>query len=126
MARSYHADIARHVANADAKWIDNLLSHFNVPGVAGGRQGMARHISQHGIYHVVLIRRLASELGVSTGAAVSLAGQLLETDATHVDVGQHISLRFDRAAFQRQVDHDTRDAAESVAPARRGRPPARR
>ncbi|MEO6878180.1 MAG: hypothetical protein ABI205_06830 [Gemmatimonadaceae bacterium] len=114
------------MANGDAKWIDNLLSHFNVPGVAGGRQGVARHLSQRGIFHVALIRRLSTELGVGTAFAVSLAGQLLDTDATHVDLGEHMSLRFDRAAFLHEIERATRDAAESVAPARRGRPPSPR
>jgi hypothetical protein len=41
-------------------------------------------------------------------------------------LGGHLSLRIDRSAFQREIDHATQDAAESVAPARRGRPPARR
>jgi hypothetical protein len=126
MARSYHVDVVRHAANADAKWIDNLLSHFELPGVDGGRQGVARRLSLRGIYHVALVRRLTRDLGVSMTAGVSLAGQLLETDAVHVEVGPNLSLHLDRRAFERDIERATHDAAESLAPARRGRPPARR
>ncbi|HEY4217795.1 MAG TPA: hypothetical protein VGM67_11705 [Gemmatimonadaceae bacterium] len=125
MARGYHVDVAAHAADADRKWIDNLLSHFDVPGVDGGRQGVARRLTLLGIYRVAMIRRLTRELGLSTSVAVSLAEQLFETDSVHVDLGPHLQVRFDRHAFERDVERATLDAAESLAPARRGRPPAR-
>ncbi|MDB4877297.1 MAG: hypothetical protein JWM41_3743 [Gemmatimonadetes bacterium] len=126
MARSYHVEIAQHAADADAKWVDNLLSHFNIPGVEGGRQGVARRISLHGIYHVALIRRLTRGLTVSVDAAVSLARHLLTTDAEHLSLSGGLSLHLDRRVFEREVDAALAVAVESVAPARRGRPPLRR
>jgi hypothetical protein len=126
MARSYHVDIATFAADADRKWIDNLLSHFDIPGVDGGRQGVARRLSLLGICRVAMIRRLTRELGVSAAVAVSLTGQLFETDTTHLELGPHLQLRFDRRAFERDVETAALEAAESLAPARRGRPPARR
>jgi hypothetical protein len=125
MARSYHVDIARHAASADAKWIDNLLSHFAVPGVVGGRQGESRRLSAFGVYQIALIRRLTQELGISSADAVLLAGQLLDANAGHVAIGAALELRLDRPAFHREIDAAIAEAVESVAPARRGRPPTR-
>jgi hypothetical protein len=121
MARSYHVDIARHVANADCKWMDNLLSHFDVPGVTRGKQGLPRRLTEDGIAHVVLVRRLSSVLGVRIGDAVTLASNLLShTSSVAIDSG--VDLRIDRSVFFAEVGDLVRHAAEAIEPARRGRP----
>jgi hypothetical protein len=126
VSRSYHVDIAQHAAGADQKWVDNLLSHFDIPGTDGGRQGVARRLSLQGIRHVALVRLLTRELGLSSDTAVSLSGRLLTTDATHVGFSSGLSLHLDRRTFEAHVDAAVAIAVESVAPARRGRPPLRR
>lgn len=125
MVRSYHVEIARFAADADQKWVDNLLSRFDVPGVDSSKQGLSRRISDVGIYHIALIRALTAELEVSTARAVTLAGQLL-TGPDAVVVADDIELVFDRPSFERRIDDRVSEAVESIAPARRGRPPKRR
>lgn len=126
MARDYHVDIARHAANADGKWVDNLLSHFDIPGVAGGRQGVARRVSTHGVYQVALIRRLTLDFGMTAAKAVSMAARLLgDGGQAGFDSDYGIELRLDRPMFERAVDRAITEAVESITPARRGRPPAR-
>jgi hypothetical protein len=126
MARDYHVDIARHAADADSKWVDNLLSHFDIPGVAGGRQGVARRVTAHGVYQVVLIRRLTLLFGMKTAKAVSMAGQLLhDGEQSSLDSDYGIELRLDRRVFERAIDGAITEAVESVTPARRGRPRTR-
>ena len=125
MARSYHVEIARFAADADQKWIDNLLSRFDVPGVDSSKQGLSRRISDEGIYQIALIRALTAELEVSTARAVSLAGQLLAVPNAVV-VAEDIELVFDRPSFERRIGARIAEAVESIAPARRGRPPKRR
>src|ERR1044071_8241873 len=100
MARSYHVEIARFAADADQKWVDNLLSRFDIPGVDSSRQGLSRRISDIGIYHIALIRALIAELEVSTARAVTLAGQLLSAPNA-VSVTADIELVFDRPLFER-------------------------
>jgi len=125
MSRSYHVEIAMFAANADQKWVDNLLSRFDVRGVDSSKQGLSRRISDVGIYHIALIRVLTAELEVSTARAVILAEQLL--GLTHpVSVAEDIKLVFDRPSFERRIDARVAEAVESIAPARRGRPPKRR
>lgn len=127
MARSYHIEIARHVANADPKWIDNLLSHFDVPGVVGGKQGTSRRITEVGVAHIVLIRRLSSVLGVRIGDAVTLTADLL-AHGRPVGIDTGVELRIDRAPFLAEISNLIDQAAEAIVPARRGRPssPGRR
>jgi len=125
MARHYHVDIAVFAAQADRKWVDNLLSHFDVPGVEAAKQGVARRVSAHGVYHVALTRRLAEEAGMSVATALSVARQLLTTDANHVALGPGLELRIDRQLFQRGVDELIAEGVEAIVPRRRGRPPGR-
>ena len=123
MARVYHVDAARFAASADAKWVDNLLSHFDIPGVESARQGLARRISDVGIHHIALIRALTKELGINTATAVQLAAQLLSDSGDAIEVAPGLVLSIDRQIFERQIDKAIAEAVESIAPARRGRPP---
>lgn len=125
MARYYHIDIAVFAANSDRKWVDNLLSHFDVPGVDSAKQGVARRFSTHGIYHVALTRVLSQEGGMSVEAALAFARRLLTTDAHHTSITGWLELRIDRHAFQEATDRRIAEAVESIVPKRRGRPPSR-
>lgn len=122
MAKSYHIEVARHVTEVDAKWIDNLLSHFDVAGVAGGKQGTPRRITLTGIAHIVLIQRLSSRMGVRIGEAVGLASRLMSPDST-ISIHVGIDLSIDRDRFLDEVRRLVEQAAEAIVPARRGRPP---
>lgn len=122
--RSYHVDIARHATDAERKWIDNLLSHFDVPGVARSRRGSPRRITTAGIYHIALTRRIVLELSTTLKAATALAQTLLRSDESDLTVFHGLSLRFDRPAFEAGVDARIAEAVEMIVPARRGRPPA--
>jgi hypothetical protein len=126
MARVYHVEIARHAADADPKWVDNLLSHFSVPGVENARQGVARRVTLSGVYHIALIRRLNRELGLSVSSAVALASRLLASDAARASVAPGPELHIDRSAFERDVDRRVSESVESSSRPRRGRPPRRR
>jgi hypothetical protein len=125
MARSYHVDIARFAAGAGVKWIDNLLSVHSLSGVESARRGVARRISTHAVYQIALVHRLNHDVGVSVDTAVSIAHRLLSGNANHVGFPGHLELRFDRAAFQHEIDLRIAEAVESIVPARRGRPRAR-
>lgn len=124
MARVYHVEIAQFAAGADAKWVDNLLSHFAIPGVEGSRQGLSRRITTEGVYHIALIRVLCRQGGLSLANAVTVSGQFLAVGGQGAMVFcDELQLQFDRIAFQRRIDAAIADAVECIAPARRGRPP---
>ena len=122
VARSYHIEIARHAADANTKWVDNLLARFEVPGVHSDGQGSSRRISNVGVYHIALISQLAAALSLPLDAAVRLAIQLLGADPDAFVAFRGLELHFDRAAFVASVDERIAEAVESVVPARRGRP----
>ncbi|MGH7622530.1 MAG: hypothetical protein ACREMU_09350 [Gemmatimonadaceae bacterium] len=123
--RSYHVEIAALAAGSDQKWVDNLLSHFALPGVESARQGVARRISQRGLEHIALVRRVGQDVGLPLARAVDLAVRLLANPDGLVELAGAIQLRFDRSAFEAEISGRIADAAERSTPARRGRRPAR-
>jgi len=127
MARNYHIDIAAFAADADRKWIDNVLSHFDVPGVESQKRGVARRLSLDAIRIVVLIRTLAVDTGLTIDRALTTALHLLgASDAESAPArSSWVSLHLDRRAFEAHVDRRVAAAVEAVVPRRRGRPPSR-
>ena len=124
--RLYHIDIARHAADAERKWIDNLLSHFDIPGVERRQRGASRRITPTGIYHIALARHVALRFDMSVKSAVGLAKSLMRSDSPEHPIFPGLSLQFDRRQFEAAIDARVIDAVEAVIPARRGRPPTRR
>jgi hypothetical protein len=120
---SYHVDIAGFVAGADRKWIDNLLSHFQLPGIEQGRRGSARRVTQTGLYHIALVRSIAQELGAPLKVSVAMAMALMRAHSSELPIFDALTLRLDRDRFQRAVDARVAEAVEAIVPARRGRPP---
>jgi hypothetical protein len=127
MARIYHIDVAAFAANAERKWVDNLVSHFDVDGVECARRGIARRITTDGLYRIALIRRLNAEAGISIAQAVRLADRLLapsERPDSAVTIGEGLELAFNRVDFETAIDVRIAEAVETFRPAPRGRPPA--
>lgn len=120
--RSYHIDVLAHAADADIKWVDNVLSRFDVPGVIGHGRGSARRISTTGINHVALTWRLVRRLELRADVGLRLARALLSQRDSSLDLGEGIELRFDRSGFLADMDRRIAEAVEIVVPARRGRP----
>jgi hypothetical protein len=125
MGRSYHVEIAALIAGTGPKWIDNLLSHFELPGVESARQGVARRISLDGLRHISLVKRLTHDLGVPISRAVDLAARLLADPNSQVDASESLRLGLDRSGFDAELADRVAEAVETTAPARRGRRPAR-
>jgi hypothetical protein len=123
MARSYHIDIAAFAADCDLKWIDNLLSHFDVAGVESARQGIARRLSIEAIQTIVLVRSLNQRGGLSIERSLQAAEHLLSADGAHT-LGPWVDLRFDASGFRQDVETKVSQAVEAIVPKRRGRPPA--
>lgn len=124
MVRFYHVEIARFAARADPKWVDNLLSHYDIPGVEGARQGLARRITTIGVYHIALIRAMSRDWGMGVANAVAIGARLLAPDGQpEIAIGTGLTFRFDRETFERSIDASIAEAVESITPARRGRPP---
>ena|SRR5438105_4125889 len=121
--RTYHVATVSIAVGASERWIDNLLSRAEIPGVDAAGRGIARRISQVGLVHIALIRRLSSILDVPVERAARLARELLTNRGGSLTVSDGVELRVDISALELEVERRMADLALAIQPRRRGRPP---
>ena len=129
MPASYTVATTAFAIGVREKWIDNLLSHEELPGVIAGGQGVQRIISERGVVAIELVRALSEELGMTIAAASAIVRETLR-DGVGLDTGfrtrsgivLHLPVAERAAALRDQM----RDALEAVTPRKRGRPPGKK
>ena len=123
--RAYTVRTVALAIDVPAKWVDNLLSHHRLIGVAQSRQGVGRVISDEGVLAIQLVRLLA-DLGIGTARAAEIASQTLASrtsgEARFVDESG-IELLFHIGTVERRLRERMVDALDAVPRVRRGRPP---
>ena len=125
MSRSYSARITALITDTKPKWLDNLLSRHELPGVSRSRQGVERRISDEGLLAVELCRILNLELGVSLAQAVGISAQCLRDASASVlryMTPSGLALTLSIVATRARLRDRTMDAVEMVAAVPRGRP----
>ena len=126
MSRSYSLASVAFAVDADPKWVDNVLARHDVPGVARRGRGVELAVSAHGLLTIAVLRRLVVDLGVPVARALPIAGRIAAAPDAAARIGRDLDLRLDRAALERELAGRLVEAAEAIAPRRRGRPPRRR
>ena len=128
MSRTYSVRITSLAIGVPVKWLDNLLSHHEVPGVEGGRQGVERRISHEGLIAIEIVRLLTRELGVPVLNAVAISTSALATrsglELTHRTAGG-VAISLALGEIEERLRGGLMDALESAAEIRRGRPRSR-
>ena len=123
MARSYSVRLAALTTGVDSKWIDNLVSRHDLPGISRLRRGVERRISDDGLLAIELVRILNLELGVSTTAAVSIAATMM---APHTGgqfrTASGLTVQLPLGELEARLRARLGEALEFVARVPRGRP----
>ena len=123
--RSYDAKLVAHAIGAKPKWVDNLLSHHELPGVERSRQGVQRRISADGLLAIEMVRLLITDVGMPAERAARVVRSLL-VDATASELhfatesGLHVTVQ--ATTIRRRLHDQMRAAVESVPRPKRGRP----
>ena len=104
------------------KWVDNVLSHNRVAGIARERQGRSRRLTVEGLLVLALAVLLIRELGLPTQNAIGVAEDLAKNEGRH-DAGGELTLMLDLATFQAQFFEKLENAVEMAPLPKRGRPP---
>ena len=119
--RAYTVATAAVTLRVPAKWIDNVLSHNVVPGVAGSRQGVARRLTPQGILNLEVAIRLRDALSVPVARALELAATVVR-DKGDMPAGKGITLTLDIEMIQADLAVRLAHAVEIAPLPRRGRP----
>jgi hypothetical protein len=122
LARAYTIATAALTIGTSVKWLDNVLSHNRVSGVAQERQGVARRLSVDGIVVLALAVLLIRELGLPTSKAIAVAEQVASTQGRYT-VPQGLTLALNLSQFRRELLHQLERAVEMAPVPKRGRPP---
>ena len=122
MPRAYTIATAALVLGTSVKWLDNVLSHHRVPGVAQERQGVSRRLTVEGLLVLALVVLLIKELGLPTPKAIGLAAELARNEGRYV-AEQGLNLGLDLRSFRARLLESLENAVEIAPVPRRGRPP---
>jgi hypothetical protein len=122
MPRAYTVATAALALGTSAKWLDNVLSHNRVPGVAQERQGISRRLTVEGLLVLALAVLLIQELGSPTSKAITLAEDLTKNEGRY-SAQQGLNLELDLATFRVQLLERLENAVEIAPIPKRGRPP---
>jgi len=120
--RSYSVAVSAFAIGASRKWLDNVLSHFTIPGIAVEKRGVARRIPHATLVHLALARELHTSLAMGVREALQLASDLLAAEGGVVPAGGHLRITWDRMTLEVELSQRLRDALEFAPMPRRGRP----
>jgi hypothetical protein len=121
MPRAYTIATAALALGTSVKWLDNVLSHNRVPGVAQERQGISRRLTVEALLILALAVLLIQELGLPTSKAISLAEGLTRNEGRY-SAQQGLNLGLNLASFRLQLLERLENAVEIAPIPKRGRP----
>jgi hypothetical protein len=121
MPRAYTIATAALTLGTSTKWLDNVLSHNRVLGVAQERQGVARRLTVDGLLVLGLTVLLIQELGLPTQKAIAIAEDLAKNEGRYA-ARQGLNLALDLPSFRGRLLGSLEKAVEIAPVPKRGRP----
>src|ERR1700716_2385389 len=114
MARAYTIATAALTLGTSVKWLDKVLSHNRVSGIARGRQGISRRLTIEGLLGLALAVLLIRELGLPTAKAITVAENLAKSEGRYI-APQGLVLSLDLSSFRASL-LDRLESAVEIAP----------
>ena len=121
MARAYTIATAALTLGTSVKWLDNVLSHNRVSGIAREHQGVSRRLTIEGLVGLALAVLLVRQLGLPTARAIAVAENLAENEGRYI-VPQGLMLTLDLSSFRADLLERLESAVEIAPIPKRGRP----
>ncbi len=122
MPRAYTVATAALALGMPIKWVDNVLSHYKVPGIRQERQGIARRLGIESLLILALTVLLVDELGLPTSRAIIVAEGIMKNSGRFL-ARDGLSVEIDLPAFEAGLIERLEIAVEIAPIPRRGRPP---
>ena len=123
MPRAYTVATAALAIQVPPKWVDNILSHHTIQGVAQQRQGVSRKLGIEGLLVLALTAFLIRELGTPVPKAIEIADVLVSSEGNYRSP-RGFSVLLDLSTFRAVLLERLENAVEMAPAPRRGRPPA--
>lgn len=125
--RAYTITAAAFALKVPPKWLDNVITHHEVPGVFRKRQGVSRRLTPQAILTLDLALRLSRSLGSPLPVAIRIAQAMVASRNEPAHLLDHgISLQADIERIEKRLSELLGHAVEFAPIPRRGRPPSRK
>ena len=123
--RAYTVAAVAVTLKVPAKWIDNVLSHHNVPGVSQTRQGVSRKLTPQAVTTLEIALQLLRSISLPVARALEIAHALAQSGETpaRVSLSSSVDIVVDVSAITVETSRRLADAVEIAPQPRRGRPP---
>jgi hypothetical protein len=121
MARVYTIATAALTLGTSMKWLDNVLSHNRVSGVAQQRQGVSRRLTVEGLVALAVAILLVRELGLPIAKAIAVAENLAKNEGRYI-ASRRLMLTLDLSSFRADLLERLENAVEIAPVPKRGRP----
>ena len=122
MARAYTVGTAALALGVTTKWLDNVLSHFQLRGVHQQRQGIPRKVSVEAVLELSVALTLVTDLEIPTASALDLASILAQNAGRH-RTASGINIGVDLSTIRAGLEARLAQAVEITPLPKRGRPP---
>jgi hypothetical protein len=121
MARVYTIATAALTLGISMKWLDNVLSHNRVSGVAQQRQGVARRLTVESLVGLAIAILLVRELALPIAKAIAVAENLAKNEGRYI-ASRGLMLTLDLSSFRADLLERLENAVEIAPVPKRGRP----
>ncbi len=121
MARVYTIATAALTLGTSIKWLDNVLSHNRVSGVAQQRQGVSRRLSVESLVGLAVAILLVRELGLPIAKAIAVAERLAKNEGRYI-ASRELMLTLDLSSLRADLLERLENAVEIAPVPKRGRP----
>jgi hypothetical protein len=126
LIRTYNSRTVAVALKVPEKWLDNVMSHHEIPGVSRGTRGRERRVDHDGLLALEVVRMLNSDLSIPIASAVIIASAAVihgNSPAWSYSTASGANLSFRFAEIEARLHAALVSAMESAAVVRRGRPP---
>ena len=122
--RAYTVAATAVALGVSSKWVDNVLSHHQVPGVHQARQGIARRVTPAALLTLDIALKLVRSLGLPLPQALETARRLIDAKEGGIALSgaTSIQIRADVKTLTNDLNARLERAVEMSPTPRRGRP----
>src|SRR5690349_14043645 len=123
MPRLYHTAAAAFAIGRPAKWLDNVLSRYDVAGLARQTQGLSREITIDALIVLRVASDLCSDLELSVAQAIELAQALARSEDGCIVLSTGLRVQVDLTRVRRSLEQRLLETVETHLRPPRGRRP---
>ena len=122
--RAYTVAATAVALGVTTKWVDNVLSHHQVPGVLQARQGIARRVTPAALLVLDVALRLVRALALPMPQALETAHRLISARGTGIELPgvTSVQIKADVETLTDDLNVRLERAVEMSPTPRRGRP----